>query len=247
MLIVGLDTTTRAGSVAVGAGGRVLAAATGDATRTHGERLPGDLLRLLQTAGVSLGNVDVYAVCSGPGSFTGLRVGLATIQGFALAAGRPVTPVPTLEVLAYAAWRDEGTNPETLVVPWMNAQRGEIFAAAYRPRHDGTLALVHDAVVGTAEGVLATLDDTLAAGPVLFVGDGVEGTRAALEACAGGGRRLVARMPDLAATLVWLAGTVHASTRMPPHAIRPVYVRKSDAELARARRAAVGPTAATRS
>src|SRR5262249_9336271 len=100
MLILSLDTTTRAGSAAVLRGRTVVGEIVGDPERTHGERLPVDLRRVLDVSSVSLSAIDLFAVVAGPGSFTGLRVGIATIQGLAMAAGRNVVPVSALEALA---------------------------------------------------------------------------------------------------------------------------------------------------
>ena len=103
VLILGLDTATKAGSVALWDDGTVLAT-PGDPARTHGQRLPADLLSCLDRHGRALADVDLFAVIAGPGSFTGLRVGMATMQGLALTTGRSVVPVPTLTAMAWA-WR----------------------------------------------------------------------------------------------------------------------------------------------
>src|SRR5688572_23937355 len=103
MVILALDTSTRTGSCAVLRGDAVLAELPGDAARSHGERLPADLMTVLDRAGVALHAVDVFAVATGPGSFTGLRVGIATMQGLALAASRPLVGVSALDALATVA------------------------------------------------------------------------------------------------------------------------------------------------
>ena len=103
MLVLALDTTTRGGSVAVARDARVLDLLEGDPARPHAERVPADLVTSLERAGASLADVDVFAVAVGPGSFTGLRIGIAAIQGCAFAAGRPVVGVSALEALALAA------------------------------------------------------------------------------------------------------------------------------------------------
>ena len=125
MWILALDTSTREGSVAVMLDGRVVATTTGDPSRTHGERLPGDLLAIVGKAGLSLSAVDRFAVSAGPGSFTSLRVGLATIQALALVHSRPVAQVSTLEALA----RTPGAGERVLA--WMDGQRRDVFAALY--------------------------------------------------------------------------------------------------------------------
>src|ERR1041384_6636557 len=100
MIILALDTSTRVGSSAALRGDDVLAEVPGDPSRTHAERLPADLMQALDGAGLVLADVDVFAVATGPGSFTGLRVGIATMQGLALAAGRPLVGVSALDALA---------------------------------------------------------------------------------------------------------------------------------------------------
>ena len=152
MIILALDTTTRAGSVALMSADTLLGWSSGDPDRTHGERLPGDLLRLLATHGTSLHDVDLFAVCAGPGSFTGLRVGLATVQGLALATGRRVVPIPTLEALAHAGLEHQpsGGQRPALIVPWMDAHRREVFAAVYQI-DGGVLTEYRPAAVGAAD------------------------------------------------------------------------------------------------
>jgi tRNA threonylcarbamoyl adenosine modification protein YeaZ len=121
MRVLALDSTTRAGSVAlvvVDARGNVTVdERAGDASRTHGERLPGELAAL----GAPWATIDVFAVASGPGSFTGLRIGIATVQGLALATGRSVVGVSTLEALAQCASARLATG--ALVGAWVDAQR----------------------------------------------------------------------------------------------------------------------------
>src|SRR4051812_6945294 len=94
MVILALETATRAGSLALFAEGTVTSTHISEATRTHGAQLPGALHEFVSAAGRTLRDVDVFAVVTGPGSFTGLRVGIATIQGLSLASARPVVSVP---------------------------------------------------------------------------------------------------------------------------------------------------------
>jgi tRNA threonylcarbamoyl adenosine modification protein YeaZ len=103
MIVLALDTTTRAGSLALVRDRRLLEVFVGDGSRTHAARLPGDLLDCLTRHGLSLQDVDLFAVAAGPGSFTGLRIGIATIQGLAFASGRNLVGVSALEALALSA------------------------------------------------------------------------------------------------------------------------------------------------
>jgi len=150
MLVLALDTTTRAGSVAVAKDGRVLDLLAGDPNRPHAERLPGDLVRSLDRAGATLRDVDVFAVAIGPGSFTGLRIGIAAIQGCAFATGRSVVGVSALEALALAAVGGSEAPVRRLGV-WIDAQRHEVFSALYGVRGAGPHAIL-ETIEGPAVG-----------------------------------------------------------------------------------------------
>src|SRR5262245_40274567 len=119
-MILALDTSSAAGSAAVLRDGVVVAERAGDATRTHGERLPRELMTVLEEARADLHDVTTFAVCTGPGSFTGLRVGIATMQGLAFAQRKLVVPVSAFEALARTANQTlrtrEPENPRTAPV-----------------------------------------------------------------------------------------------------------------------------------
>jgi tRNA threonylcarbamoyladenosine biosynthesis protein TsaB len=226
VLVLALDTTTRAGSAALVRDGVVLAEHTGDPAITHGQRLPRDLMRLLDEAGVQLADVGVFAVAAGPGSFTGLRVGIATVQGLAMAAGRRVVPVPTLEALARA-----GRNGANRVAPWMDAQRGEVFAAVYDA--DGASVDV-EASSETPERTLDRWSSQISGEPLRFVGDGAVRYREIILRRTSAAD-IVDPLPPLAGFIGLIAGQSPRRAVL-PHAVVPIYVRRSDAELARVRR-----------
>ena len=234
MISLALDTATRTGSVALASDNTLVGWLSG-AERTHGERLPGDLLACLATHTVTLADVDLFAVCTGPGSFTGLRVGLATMQGLALAAGRPLVGIPTLEALAHTGL-EQGTNEDpALVIPWMDAQRGETFGAVYHVENRVVSTEHQPAAAAPAETLLKAWAPMLRESRVLFVGDAVEPTQTAIKEIIGPDSILIPSMPPLAPTVALLA-RARAAAAVAPHLIRPVYVRRPDAELARERR-----------
>jgi tRNA threonylcarbamoyladenosine biosynthesis protein TsaB len=240
MLLVALDTTTRAGSCALVRDGVPVAVVTGAADRPHAVRLPGDILDLLSAHQLTLADVDGFAVASGPGSFTGLRIGIAAIQGLAFATGKPAVGVPTLDALARAAAGQGVAAGETIGV-WMDAQRGEVFAARYRvvPAGDAGAAAVEaagEAVSMDPRSVAAQwrADGLTAA---VLVGDGALRYREAVAAAGDLAWRVIEPTPPLAGTLgVMAAEALAGGGTFLPHAIAPVYVRRSDAELARDRR-----------
>src|SRR5262245_60849559 len=125
MLVLALDTTTSSGSCALARDGRVVVEEVNDAPNAHAEHLPGDLMSLLDRADVPLSAIDVFAVATGPGSFTGLRIGIATMQGLAFAEGKPLVGVSGFDALAGIP------ATEDPVATWVDAWRGEVFAALY--------------------------------------------------------------------------------------------------------------------
>lgn len=231
MIVLALDTTTRAGSVAVVRDGAVVYEAEGDAGLTHGQRLPADLARAMEVTGLRIREVELFAVAAGPGSFTGLRVGIATVQGLAMAYGRRVVPVSVLDALAHSG---AGRAPQ--VGAWMDAQRGQVFAALY----DAEGTSITSATALTPDETLEAWRPLCRPGDtVFFVGDGAMRYAAVIRREAGG-QALIGAPPMLAPIVGRLAGGA-AATAVLPHAIVPIYVRRPDAELARDRRQAGGP------
>jgi tRNA threonylcarbamoyladenosine biosynthesis protein TsaB len=233
MRALALDTTTREGSVALVDDDRVVDERSGDAARTHAERLPSELLTLTEAHGLRLADVDLYGVASGPGSFTGLRIGIATIQGLAFVHRRRVVAVPALEAVAHAGSVDLGAG--ALVAAWTDAQRRDVFAAVYRvtaaaPFSASRLEEVDGPSVGDPVSMLARWRAQLSAMPAVFIGDGAmiyapDIARELAEA-------RVMPHPRLAGIVGRLA-IARASTALDPAGVRPLYVRRPDAEIAR--------------
>ena len=238
MLILSLDTTTRSGSCALLQDDRVVHEQTGDGSRDQAERLPRDLATLLEREGVTLPDVDAFAVATGPGSFTGLRVGIATMQGLAMAMQKPLIGVSAFDALAFLADSDPNHAERARagataveVATWIDAWRGEVFAARYE---NGLV--VGEPVVAPPDVLLARLKGR----PTLFTGDGASIYESRIRAELGDDARFAMPIaPALAGAVATLAGRVYRAGERPlPHAIRPIYVRRSDAELAADRRAA---------
>ena len=225
MLLLALDTTTRRGSIALTRDDVLIETFIGDASITHGERLPGDLLDVLHRNGLRLADVDLFAVAAGPGSFTGLRVGIAIQQGLALANDRPLIGVSALDALYEAA---AATTP---VAVWMDAQRGEVFSAVYAEGQ-----AIEPPVVERPHELLARWRARGLHWP-RFAGDGAVTSQDAI--CREQPAAVVDELvPPLAPSVARLA--IEEWRRCGganPDAIRPIYIRRSDAELARDRRA----------
>ena len=232
MRVIALDTTTRAGSVALLEDGRVIDERSGDGARTHALRLPGEVTAVVDASGVPMSAIDLYAVATGPGSFTGLRIGIATIQGLAFVHGRQVVGVPVLEALAHAAIVD--LPPGAIVAAWMDAHRHDVFAAVYRVG-DGPafsrerLVEIEGPTVGTPAATL-TRWAGMAAAPTVVAGDGAEMYAAEIAGACPAAR--VLPLPLLAGVIGQLAA-VRISECMDPAAVRPFYVRRPDVEITR--------------
>lgn len=229
MVILALDTTTRGGSVAVMRDDRLLALVPGDAARSHGERLPGELEAALALAGLQRRDIDLLAVATGPGAFTGLRIGLAAMQGLAMTLGRPVIGISALDALAAEASAD-GVR---LVAPWMDAQRGDVFALLLDVATGHTIA---PPLAAHPSAILAAWRAHIAGTPAVFIGDAVA-RDAGLITEAGGGRWTQRTPPALAPAIGRLARARAALGESGlPHQLAPIYVRRPDVEIERERR-----------
>lgn len=147
MIVLGIDTATRFASVAIVQDGVVLAEATGDG-RGHGS----DLLVLVDAVcvGAAIGahDLDAVAIGAGPGSFTGLRIGMATAKGIAFAAKCPLWAVSSLAALAH----DELLARElATVVAVLDARKGEIYTGTYRREDDKTVLIDRERVIAPEE------------------------------------------------------------------------------------------------
>ena len=227
MIVLSLDTTTRAGSAALVDGRQIKYELAGDARVTHGERLPGELIRVLEGAGIALKDVDLLAVAAGPGSFTGLRVGIAAMQGLAVAIGREIVPVSALDALALAARDGRGR-----IAAWMDAQRGQVFACLY---DDNGNVVVPASVLPPVETLAAWGREVSGPEPARFVGDGA--VRYADVIRSKLGEKIAILQPPPLAGIIGLIAAGNPERAVTPHGVVPIYIRRPDAELARIQKA----------
>jgi tRNA threonylcarbamoyladenosine biosynthesis protein TsaB len=226
VLILALDTTTRGGSVAIARDADVRFEHVGDASFTHAQRLPGDLMAACRGAGVAITDVELFAVAAGPGSFTGLRVGIATIQGLAIAQSTRVVAVSTLEALAVSA-----PGETRRIAAWMDAQRGEVFAQVF-DRNGESVAARNEAISAPPARALELQRGDLEG--ARFHGDGARRYQDQILATLGD-VLVTPSVPPLAGAIARIAAR-HPERAELPHAIVPIYVRRPDAEIARDQR-----------
>jgi tRNA threonylcarbamoyladenosine biosynthesis protein TsaB len=230
-LILAIETATRVCSVALARGEGVFALRANDDARLHSERLLPLIDALLADAGAKLGDVEAFAVSIGPGSFTGLRIGLATVKAFALTDARPVAAVSTLAALCASAAELAGDAP---VAALLDARRGAYYAACATRPGLARADLLSDCVLTSTE-----LAAKLPQGARVVVG---EGARA-------GAEQLAARRSDLALLALPHAGASAANVARLGAALLaegasraaedlvPAYLRRAEAEARRTGRA----------
>ncbi|HYE91367.1 MAG TPA: tRNA (adenosine(37)-N6)-threonylcarbamoyltransferase complex dimerization subunit type 1 TsaB [Terriglobales bacterium] len=218
MRVLAVDTSTMAGGVAVLDGERVIGESLLDVRTTHSERLMLAVDRALGDAGWAPASLDGFAVAVGPGSFTGLRIGLAAVKGLAFALGRPIAAVPTLD--AMAAGLPFASQPVCAV---LDARRDEVYASLYR--WDGRdMRREWDYLALSPAALAERLTE-----PVVGVGDGAALVRSPWLTPA----RPIRRGPA-AAVVGWLgAERLRRGEHVAAGDLVPFYLRPSEAELKR--------------
>lgn len=225
MKVLAVETATSWQSVAILDGSRVLARHDQDAAGSHAKLLLPTIDRLFRETGLTLKQLDGLVVSIGPGSFTGLRVGLATLLGFRTISQIPLAVVPTLEGMA---WNLKGTS--TLLCPILNSRRGELYWALFRWTSDGQPERVMSEQVGTA-----AMLGTCLTGSVLVFGEGWTVEAPAIRASIPSSTT-VAEAPDSvmkpSAVSIGLAGIERLRRgESAGIGISPLYVQRTAAEL----------------
>jgi tRNA threonylcarbamoyladenosine biosynthesis protein TsaB len=216
-LILAIDTTRESGSLALVRGEELVEEVSLDAPGGFAHVIYGHLAQLLGRHGVKPAMVDCFAAASGPGSFTGVRVGLACVKGLAEALGKPAVAVSNLEALATF-----GSAALRAVV--LDARRGEIYGAVYD--HAGRLAAPE--VVAKFPAWLTTLPE----GDIEFVSPDFTPYRAALDGTRFERAHIATAPPALAGAIARIAlARFLGGQATDPAALDANYVRRSDAEL----------------
>ena len=218
-LILSVETATLAGSVAVARGEEFIARLAGDAGVSHSNTLLSDIDKILGDAQVGLADIDLFAVASGPGSFTGLRIGIATVKALAATLNCPCVGIPTLHAVAHSG----GASEKTIAL--LPAGRGEVFAQLF-----------------SVASVVTALDEASHIAPqrlfdkygslenVLLCGEGALVHRGLFEGKVGW--RPGPATTNLAEHVSSLALARFREQRVEqPDALQAIYVRPSDAEL----------------
>ena len=228
MLILAFESSAKPASVALMRDGQLLSQYFQCSALTHSRTLLPMAEDMLKNAELSIEDVDMFAVAHGPGSFTGIRIGVSTVKGLAWASNKPCTGVSTLEAMAW-----NGAAVGGYVCPVMDARRSQVYNAIFEIKDGKPCRLTKDRPIALNE--LAEEVKKLGA-PVLLVGDGIEITKAYFNA---NSVPCVAAAENIRWQSAW-GVAMAAKDRMPQSAdeLLPVYLRLSQAERERQERLA---------
>lgn len=228
MRILAVDTSTLAEGVALLESDRVLCDLRVDIPISHASRLLAHIHQVLTIASSSLASVDLFAVSQGPGSFTGLRIGMATLLGLGQALNRAVLGIDTLEALALKV--PLATHP---VCSLLDARKGEVYGAIFRPTANGPLRLTPNLVL-TPEAFCANITE-----PTILLGTGVDKYREVWQTQLG--ERAIFAPPWLGMPCTVQVGALALAQAVPGQrelgrTLTPSYGRASEAEINWSRR-----------
>lgn len=164
MKILAVDTSTSAATAAIMEDGRLISEYILNISRAHSQKIMGIIDELFIKSGVKPADIDLFACSSGPGSFTGLRIGASIIKGMAQTFDKPVVGVPTLDALAYNLYNCTG-----LVCPMLDAQRGMVYSALYSWEKGRLLKLTEQRAILVEDLVEQVRERAV---PAVFLGDG---------------------------------------------------------------------------
>ena len=232
MKILAIDTSTAYASIAVASNDFIAAEVLINTDRTLSARLVPEIMRLLATAGIAITDIDLFASSIGPGSFTGVRGGVATIQGLALATGKPCAGFSSLAMLAMNV-----SHSAALVCPMLDARKSEVYAALYDCSTTEPTPLISDCVLPPAhflDLIAATTKEQ-----VVFLGEGVRRYHDHISEQMGDRAVFVPfplHAPRAANGILLALKSCRQGLLLDPSQLLPVYLRASDAELVKLNR-----------
>jgi tRNA threonylcarbamoyladenosine biosynthesis protein TsaB len=223
MLILSVDTTTPCGSVALLEGVKLRLEVNSESPLTHSERLLPSIDFILKSEGLNVSDLDAFALAVGPGSFTGIRIGLSLIKSFAFSLGKPVAPVSALEALALKL-----SHPHSrLLCPMLDARKGAVYAALFEVKKDRLLELVPQGVYKPDHFLTLLPGHRI----ISFIGSGAEVFRDKIFDYLKDKSRFSQRACFIAYEIGCLGFQILREGKgISPQSVRPLYFRKSQAE-----------------
>jgi tRNA threonylcarbamoyladenosine biosynthesis protein TsaB len=223
MYILGIETSTKTGSVAVVSEEGVIVQYSLNIEVTHSERLMATVDRVLTDTGLAIAEMGGYAVAIGPGSFTGLRIGLAAVKGLALATGKPIAAVPTLEALAWNL-----PHAAHAVCPLLDARKNEVYAAVYRFEGNALVHVMAEAVISLSRLAERVPERTI------FTGEASDLFRADIEKIFGDRALFAPRsaiLPSAASVAEIGLAMIKSGRQADLDSLTPMYIRRPEAAV----------------
>ncbi len=223
MIILAIDTTTPSASIALLEKNRLLAEMNSESVITHSQRLLPSLNFLLESARLSIRDIEGYAVAAGPGSFTGIRIGLSTVKSLSLASGKPVAPVSTLKALALKMKQAQAR----LLSPIIDAKKKEIYAALFERKGERLEEIIPQGAYAPHEYLSLLPSNRI----ITFLGDGIYLYREKISEYLRDKARFSSRSFFIAYEVGILGYEMFLRKQgISPHELKPLYLRRSQAE-----------------
>jgi tRNA threonylcarbamoyladenosine biosynthesis protein TsaB len=221
MKILAIDTSALTASAAILSDDTIVGEMSVTTTLTHSQTIMPMIDDLLSKASLSIGDIDVFACSEGPGSFTGLRIGIGTIKGLAYGLGKKVRAVSTLEALAYNI-----PHTDAIICPIMDARRAQVYNALYKLEGDKLICTEPPRALDIEELCASLTEKTI------FVGDGVNVYKERISALMGN-RALFAGANSVLQRAASVAVAALSKEDVDPASLTAVYLRKPQAERER--------------
>lgn len=227
MRVLGIDTSTNYGSVAIAEKERLLCELPIPLTESYSKGLLNTIDNILEVSKISACDIDGYAISIGPGSFTGLRIGLSTCKGFNLAMEQPIIPVETLDAMVDSISLDFQSSI-LLLCPIIDAKRGEVYTSFYR-YEGGYIKKVTDDMVISSENLCKKITEL-----TIFFGDGVKPYRDIIKDRLGELAYFYTGVPknSIAASIALMGiKKIERGDVVDSMTLKPKYIRRSEAEI----------------
>lgn len=223
MKILALETATKAGSIAITDENIFISEVRVDVSTAHAERVMNSIIWLLKSSNVSVNEIDAFAVSIGPGSFTGLRIGLSTIKGLAFSTKKPIMPVSTLDAMAR---RFPFSSYD--ICPMLDARKNEVYTALYKWENNACMKVGPEMAAEPAE-FLKTIKN-----PTIFMGDGAIKYKSLITEIVKAYAIFPpsSLMTPAASSVAEIAfEKLRGGTKTDPISLIPLYIRKAEAEI----------------
>lgn len=223
MKILAIETSTMLGGVAILDDDKLVAESRMNVKTTHSERIMGEINHLLKCSGLKIEDIDIFGISIGPGSFTGLRVGLSAVKGLSYATGKKIVSIPTLEAFAWNA-----PFSKYQVCPLLDARKKEVYAGIFKWNNNRLIKVMEEQSM-KIEDLCPSIKE-----PTIFLGEGAiiykDTIRAWLNDLALFGHpHIMVPLPSNVAHL----GIIKAKKEEfeDPLKLTPMYLRRSEAEV----------------